>query len=57
MSQENVEVVRRGFEAMSSGDLPQMLAFTHPDFEVKIPSEVSAEPDTYRGHDGIPRYF
>jgi len=57
MSQENVEVLRRGFEAMSSGDLPQLLAFIHPDFEVKIPSEVSAEPDTYRGHEGIRRYF
>jgi ketosteroid isomerase-like protein len=57
MSRENVEIVRRGFEAMSSGDLPQILAFIHPDFEVKIPAEVSAEPDTYRGHEGIRRYF
>ncbi len=57
MSQENVELVRRGFEAMSRGDLPQMLGFIHPDFEVTIPSDVSAEPDTYRGHEGIRRYF
>jgi ketosteroid isomerase-like protein len=57
MSLENVEVVRRGFEAMSTGDLSRILAFIHPDFEVKIPAEVSAEPDTYRGHEGIRRYF
>jgi ketosteroid isomerase-like protein len=57
MSQENVEALRRGFEALSSGDLPRMLTFIHPDFEVEIPSELSAEPDTYRGHDGLRRYF
>ncbi len=57
MSRENVEVVRRGFEAMSNGDLSQMLAIIHPEFEVTIPPDLSAEPDTYRGHEGIRRYF
>jgi ketosteroid isomerase-like protein len=57
MSQGNAEVVRRGFEAMSSGDLPRILDVIHPDFEVTIPAELSAEPDTYRGHEGIRRYL
>ena len=57
MSRENVEVVRRGFEAMSRGDLSQVLAIIHPDFEVSVPAELSPEPDTYRGHEGIRRYF
>ena len=57
MSRENVEVMRRGFEAMSRGDLPQILAMIHPEFEVTIPAELSAEPDTYRGHEGIRRYL
>jgi ketosteroid isomerase-like protein len=29
---------------------------THPDFVAEVPPEVSAEPDTYRGHSGIRRY-
>jgi ketosteroid isomerase-like protein len=57
MSHDNVEVVRRGFEAMNSGDPTRMDPFIHPDFEVEIPSGVSAEPDTYRGYEGLRRYF
>ena len=33
MSQENVEIVRRRFEAFNRGDLPAMLALTDPDVE------------------------
>ena len=57
MSRENVEIMRRGFEAMSRGDLPEILTFIHPEFEVTIPADLSAEPDTYRGHEGIRRYL
>jgi ketosteroid isomerase-like protein len=57
MSQENVERLRQAYEAFSSGDIGRILAFAHPDFEAVVPPELSAEPDTYRGHDGIRRYF
>jgi hypothetical protein len=57
MSQENVESLRQAYEAFSSGDIGRILAFAHPDFEAIVPPELSAEPDTYRGHDGIRRYF
>ncbi len=57
MSAENVEIVRAGFEAFNSGGIARILAFAHPDFEAIVPPELSAEPDTYRGHDGIRRYF
>ena len=57
MSQENVEALRQGFEAFNSGDIGRILTFAHPDFEAEVPRELSAEPDTYRGHDGIRRYF
>lgn len=50
-------VVRQGFEAFNSGDMERILAFADPDFEAIVPPELSAEPDTYRGHDGIRRYF
>jgi ketosteroid isomerase-like protein len=49
--------VRQLFEAFNSGDVARILAFTHPDFEGEVPPELSAEPDTYRGHEGIRRYF
>jgi ketosteroid isomerase-like protein len=52
-----VEILRRGYEAFNSGDIRRILAFAHPDFETAIPPELSAEPDIYRGHDGIRRYF
>jgi|SRR5271167_919228 len=57
MSQENVETLRQAYEAFSSGDMGRILAFAHPDVEVVVPPELSAEPDTYRGHDGVRRYF
>jgi len=57
MSQENVEVVRQIFEAFNSEDIDLILSFTHSDFEVEVPPDFSAEPDTYRGHDGMRRYW
>jgi ketosteroid isomerase-like protein len=57
MSEESVELVRRVFEAYNSGDIGRIVAMTDPEFEGEIPPELSAEPDTYRGHDGIRRYF
>jgi len=57
LSQENVEIVRRGLEAFNSGDMERILAFAHPDFEALVPPELSTEPDSYRGHEGIRRYF
>jgi ketosteroid isomerase-like protein len=57
VSRENVEIVRRGLEAFNSGDMGRILAFAHADFEAVVPPTLSAEPDTYRGHEGIRRYF
>jgi uncharacterized protein len=56
VSQENVEIVRELTEAFNREDLAGMLALIAPDFEVEIPPSFSAEPDTYRGHDGVRRY-
>ena len=57
MSEQNIQILKEGLEAMSSGNIARILRFTHPDFEAVIPAELSAEPDTYRGHDGVRRYF
>ena len=34
-----------------------LLTLIHPDFEVTTPPGLAAEPDTYRGPEGIRRYF
>jgi ketosteroid isomerase-like protein len=57
MSRENVEIIRRVNAAFNTGDMERILALLHPDFETAVGPELSAEPDTYRGHDGIRRYF
>ena len=57
MAPDNIAVLREGFDAINSGDEGRILAFAHPDFETLVPPALSAEPDVYRGHDGIRRYF
>jgi ketosteroid isomerase-like protein len=57
VSEANIDVVRAGFEALSEGGVEAMLPFVHPDFEATTPPGLAAEPDTYRGHDGVRRYF
>ncbi len=57
MSQENVETVRQIFRAFNSEDIDLILALTHTDFELEVPPALSAEPDVYRGHDGMRRYW
>jgi ketosteroid isomerase-like protein len=57
MSPETIELVRRGLEALNSGDIERILSFTGDDFEIEVPAGQSAEPDTYRGQAGVRRYF
>ena len=57
MSERNIQVLRETLAAFNSGDLERILDFVHPEFEGVVPPEYSAEPDTYRGHEGIRRYF
>jgi ketosteroid isomerase-like protein len=57
VSRETVEIVRRAIAAFQAGDIERILALTHPDFEGTVAPQLSAEPDTYRGKEGIERYF
>jgi ketosteroid isomerase-like protein len=57
VSQANVDVVRRVFEAFNSEDIERILAFTHPSFQAEISAELSPEPDVYLGRAGMRRYF
>ena len=57
MSEGNLDVVRRLFEQYASGGVEGALEVMDEDIVIVIPPEVSAEPDTYRGHEGARRYF
>src|SRR5262249_6618520 len=46
-----------GFDAFNEGGVEGILPFIHPDFEATTPPELASEPDTYRGEDGIRRWF
>jgi ketosteroid isomerase-like protein len=55
MSRENVETVRRAFEAWNADDLDALLAELDPEVEVHPSIEPALEGGeaTYRGHDGM----
>jgi ketosteroid isomerase-like protein len=57
VASDNVEIVKRGFEAFDQDGVEGLLAFVHEDFEGSTPPGLASEPDTYRGHDGVRRYF
>jgi ketosteroid isomerase-like protein len=56
MSQENVEVVRRGIKAWNRGDMDAMLASLHPDVEYVTGVFPGLDP-VYRGHDGFRKFW
>ena len=56
MSEENVEIVRRGIEAVNRDDWEAVLAYLDPHVEWHSDS---ADPDaaTFRGHDGVRQFW
>jgi ketosteroid isomerase-like protein len=57
MSQANVELVRRGYEAFAQGDLEAALAMLHPDVRIEDHDRSLETPTTYEGPDGLLRLF
>jgi ketosteroid isomerase-like protein len=57
MSDENVEIVRRGFETMQRDGWRTLFSLIDPEFELTTPPDLAMEPDTYRGEAGLRRYF
>ena len=52
MSQENLDVVRRAYEAWNRGDLEAAFEFLDRDVEVSVPPDFP-EAGTYRGRDEV----
>jgi ketosteroid isomerase-like protein len=57
VSEANVDVVRRMFDAYAEAGIEGTLEGLDEDIVIEIPPDLSAEPDVYRGHDGVRRYF
>jgi ketosteroid isomerase-like protein len=57
MSQENVELLRSALAAYNERGPQAIVELIDPDFVAVIPSSLSVEPDSYRGVEGIRRYF
>ena len=57
VSESNLEVVRRLFDQFAEGGVEAILDGADENIVIEIPSDLSAEPDIYRGHDGVRRYF
>jgi ketosteroid isomerase-like protein len=54
---EHVEVLQRLYAAWQAGGIDAVLDYIHPDFEAVVGPEVSIEPDVYRGHEGVRRWY
>jgi ketosteroid isomerase-like protein len=57
VAETNVEMVRAMFDALERDGVDAMLPYVHEEFSGEVPPTMSVEPDTYRGHEGIRRYF
>ena len=57
MSDENVEIIRSGFETMQREGWQTLFSLIDPEFELTTPPDLAMEPDTYRGEPGLRRYF
>ncbi len=53
----NLEIVRRLFERFGEGGVEAALDGMDEELVIEVPPELSAEPDTYHGHEGARRYF
>jgi ketosteroid isomerase-like protein len=51
------QVVRQMLDALNAEGTEAALAWFAEDFHGVVPPELSAEPDSYDGHDGVRRYF
>jgi uncharacterized protein len=54
---ENVELVRRSFEAMRAWDVEALLRLYDPDVEFLPLTGTRVESGGYRGHEGVRAYF
>ena len=57
MTTSTTELARAAFDALAEGGVEAMLEYVHPEFEMETLPGIAAEPQVYRGHDGVRRWF
>jgi ketosteroid isomerase-like protein len=57
MTESDLQLVRRLFAALETGDIEAVIGLFADDFVLVVPPSMSAEPDTYEGRDGARRYM
>jgi ketosteroid isomerase-like protein len=57
MAQEDLEAARDGFRALAQDGYEALLERAHPEFEMTTPVGLAVEPQTYRGREGLSRWF
>ena len=57
MSSENVEIVRRWYDAYNERDLDTLLELMHPDIDATSAGMSGVEGSSHLGHHGMRRYF
>jgi hypothetical protein len=53
VSQENVELVRKGYAAWAEGDIETVFSLLHPDIALEEREETLDTPSTYHGRQGL----
>jgi ketosteroid isomerase-like protein len=57
MAIDNVEIVRRGYQAFREGGVEAILPLLDPDIEWHMSAAFTRAPRVYRGHDGVREVF
>lgn len=57
MSAENVELVSTIFARLEAGGIDAVADYFDPEFEFTTPPALASEPGTYRGVEGVRRWF
>jgi ketosteroid isomerase-like protein len=57
VTDSDLDVVRRLFRRYAEGGVEGAMEVIGEEIVIEIPPDLSAEPDVYRGHDGVRRYF
>ena len=57
MAKSDLEIAKAVTEQFGRATVDELLPMIHPEFETTTPPNLAAEPDTYRGHEGVRRYF
>jgi ketosteroid isomerase-like protein len=57
MDRDPETLIREAFEALAEGGVEAMLPYVRHNFEMVTPPELASEPDTYRGPEGVRRWF